>query len=178
MKIKMNMKDKDLEIKEASENDFNSIFEVYKNCEDFLSLGPESKASKKMVLSDMKISKEESGIYCCIYKNEKVIGIIDFIPKGYELDNKKAYISLIMIAQSNRKKGIGRKVIAVIENEILKNPEIREILTSVQENNKIAIYFWEELGYKIISGPEHRPDKTIVFHMQKEIERNRETMIK
>ena len=178
MKIKMNMKEKDLEIKKASENDFNSIFEVYKNCEDFLSLGPESKASKKMVLSDMKISKEQSGIYCCIYKNEKVIGIIDFIPKGYELDNRKAYISLIMIAQSNRKKGIGRKVMAIIENEILKNPEIRKILTSVQENNKIAIYFWEKLGYKIISGPEHRPDKTIVSHMQKEIERNRETMIK
>ena len=43
----MNMKDKNLEIKEASENDLDSIFEVYKICEDFLSLGPESKASKK-----------------------------------------------------------------------------------------------------------------------------------
>ena len=54
-------------IQKVDRKDINSIYNVYKNCEDFLSLGPVPVASKQMILDDFKISEDEGGIYCGIF---------------------------------------------------------------------------------------------------------------
>ena len=39
-----------VEIRPITENDLEEVFEVYRQCEDFLALGPKPKASMAMVL--------------------------------------------------------------------------------------------------------------------------------
>lgn len=157
-------------IQKVDRSSIDSIYNVYKNCEDFLSLGPVSTASKQMILDDFKISEGEGGNYCGIFFKERMIGIIDFILSGFEGDPSHAYLSLLMISANFRKKGIGYDVVKTVENEIIKNHNIRSILVSVQINNKQAIAFWEKMGYIIVSGPQVMPDTTITLKLQKDIQ--------
>lgn len=146
------------------------VLAVYQQCEDFLSLGPIQKASMDMVKADFDHSKEESGLFCGIFDlKENLVGIVDFVPNMFEGNPDKAFISLIMIAKSHRNKGLGRKVIEAVENKIREDQQVKVILSAVQTNNERAIHFWEDCGYTIISGPEPRPDKTVVYQLRKNL---------
>jgi len=166
----MILRDHDLEIRPISDNDIQSIFEVYQACEDFLSLGPEPKASLKMVKADLDISREENGIFCGIFdKENKMIGIIDFVPKLYDDKRELAFLMLLMIAKPYRNHGIGARVVRLVEEQIKKDEMITYIYSGVQVNNQQAIKFWGRMGYEIYSGPKLLPDKTTVYHLRKKV---------
>jgi ribosomal protein S18 acetylase RimI-like enzyme len=164
------IKGKRLEIKPITENDLAAVLAVYRQCEDFLALGPEPHASLEMVLGDLEISQTEGGSYCGIHDPQgKMIGIIDFVPQGFEGNPHHAFISLLMIAPPFRRQGLGREVVNMVEGETMKNAQVEVIFSAVQENNPAAIRFWQNNGYQITSGPELRPDQTTVFHLRKDI---------
>ncbi|NJD03430.1 MAG: GNAT family N-acetyltransferase [Ruminiclostridium sp.] len=156
-------------IKDVDGNDINAIFEVYKQCEDFLSLGPASFASRQMIYNDFKLSKEEGGTFCGIFLNGKMIGVVDFVSGNYDGNPENAYLALLMISAGHRRNGIGSEVVNAVETEILKNRNIKFICAGVQTNNKPAIAFWLKMGYKIVGDPELMPDTTIVFHLKKDV---------
>lgn len=62
-------------VKDIDVNEIDSILQVYKQCEDFLSLGPMPNASRQMVLDDLGLSKEEGDIFCGIYIDDEMIGV-------------------------------------------------------------------------------------------------------
>jgi len=154
-------------IKDVDEKDTDTVFEVYKQCEDFLSLGPVPSASKQMIYNDFKLSKEEGGTFCGIFFNGKMIGVIDFVPGNYDGNPENAYLTLLMISAGHRRNGIGREVVSAVEKQIFKNRNIKCICAGVQTNNKPAIAFWLKMGYKIVGGPKLMPDTTIVYRLKK-----------
>jgi len=156
-------------IKDVAERDIDGILNVYRNCEDFLSLGPVSCASEQMVLEDLKHSREEGGIYCGVYSNGEMIGVVDFVPNNYKRVPNQAYISLLMIAMQHRRQGLGKQIVRAVEDEIIKNKQIERILSGVQINNLSAINFWFSAGYKIIAGPALMPDSTTCYQLEKRI---------
>lgn len=159
-----------LEIHPISERDLEAVLEVYRQCEDFLALGPVPVASMQMVLKDIEISRGEGGIFCGICQPDgEMIGIIDYVPGDYEGDPQAAYLSLLMIAAPYRNQGLGNAIVGAIEDEIRKNPQVRKILAGVQVNNPLAVRFWQREGYRIVSGPRRMPDQTTVFGLEKEI---------
>ncbi len=158
-------------IQKVDKEEVESIYNVYKNCEDFLSLGPISTATKEMVLDDLRLSEKEGGLFCGIFLEGEMVGIIDFVLSGYKDNPNHAYLSLLMISSNYRRKGIGMDVVKAVEREILKSKTIQSIFAGVQINNKHAIAFWEKMGYKIISGPQLMPDTTITYKLQKDITR-------
>jgi ribosomal protein S18 acetylase RimI-like enzyme len=158
------------EIHPISQDDLDAVLNVYKQCEDFLALGPVATASMEMVLKDIELSKSEGGIFCGIYTEKgEMVGIIDYVPSYYKGDPATAYLELLLIAQPLRNQGIGNAVVDMIENEIRGNPAVTTILAGVQVNNPEGIRFWQRHGYRIISGPELMPDQTTAFGLQKEI---------
>lgn len=159
-------------IKDVSEKDIHSILKVYKKCEDFLSLGPVPYASEQMVLDDLKHSEEEGGIFCGIYRNDEMIGVIDFVLNNFHGKPNDAFISLLMIAVDYRGNGLGKEIVKAVETEILKNKDIESIFLGVQINNLSAINFWMNRGYKIIAGPELLPDSTTCYQLKKIIYHN------
>lgn len=157
-------------ITRISQSDATEILDVYRQCEDFLSLGPQSTATMEMVLKDLETSQNENGSFCGIFNmSGKMIGIVDYIPRNYDDNPTTADIALLMIAAPHRKTGIGKAVIETIENEIRKDPVITKIVSGVQVNNPQAIRFWKERGFRIVSEPKLRPDQTIVFDLQKDL---------
>jgi ribosomal protein S18 acetylase RimI-like enzyme len=162
--------DGNLEIEPINESSLRQVLQVYRDCEDFLARGPAPKATREMVRADLEESTREHGKYCGIYNsNGRMIGIVDYVSKGFEGNLKQAYISLIMIAARERGKGYGKMVITDIEKRIRADKRVTVIAIAVQTNNKEAIIFWKKMGYRIVSQPEHRPDRTTVFRLQKDI---------
>jgi len=155
-------------VKPVGERDAAAILEVYRQCEDFLSLGPAPNASMDMVRADLEHSRSVGGIYCGIYAATGcMVGAVDYVPQMTGADSDKAFLNLLMIAKAYRSKGIGRQVVELVEEEITKNKSIKQIHSGVQVNNPGAIRFWKSMAYEIRSGPELLPDGTTVYHLAK-----------
>ena len=156
-------------IRSVDENSAEALLEVYRQCEDFLSLGPVPKASMAMVLEDLKHSREMSGDFCGIYIGEELAGVVDFVTDGFEGEPGVAFLSLLMIAGKHRGTGLGCKVVEAVEAEILREGCVRTIFSGVQANNGSAIHFWLRRGYRITGGLELMPDLTICYSLRKDI---------
>lgn len=160
-----------LTIRPITDEDLDETLAVYRQCEDFLALGPVPTASMEMVRKDIELSREEGGIYCGIYTQDgSMIGVLDYIPHGFAGNPQDAFLSLLMIAAPFRKRGIGKAVVEALEREIRKDKRVSAVLAEVQVNNPEAIQFWQRGGYRIVGGPELMPDQTTVFHLRKDLD--------
>jgi ribosomal protein S18 acetylase RimI-like enzyme len=159
-----------LEICHVRQDDLEAVLAVYRQCEDFLALGPVATASMQMVLKDITISKGEGGVYCTIHTaGGKMIGVVDYVPNNYEGNSHTAYLSLLMIAAPWRNQGLGQIVLEAVEHEIRKDAQVTEFLLGVQVNNPQALRFWQRNGFRIVSGPKLHPDQTTAYDMQKDL---------
>ena len=148
-------------------HDMEAALEVYRQCEDFLALGPNPHASLAMVEADLQLSRESGGIFCGIYDmSGSMVGVVDFIPENFEGNPLIAFIELLMIAARSRRKGLGSKIVSLIEAKVAE-VNVEGIQAGVQVNNPAALSFWKSLGYQIISGPTLQEDGTTVFQLNK-----------
>lgn len=147
------------------------ILDVYRQCEDFLSLGPVSQASLAMVEADLDLSHREGGVFCGIFEpsGKDMLGIVDFVPFGYEGDPGLAFLSLLMIAAPFRGHGLGEAVVQAVEERIIQNTRIKAIRSGVQVNNPSAIRFWQRMGYEIISSAQTMEDGTVTYQLNKPV---------
>jgi ribosomal protein S18 acetylase RimI-like enzyme len=165
----MAMGDESLEIRPITDNELDDLLEVYRQCEDFLSLGPAPKASRAMILKDIETSRNDRGVFCGVYVSDRdLIGIVDFTPGGFDGAAHIAFISLLMIVPRLRNRGIGTRIVELVENRIRTSGRVCEIRTAVQLNNPAALRFWQRNNYRIFGEPELRPDQTAVSYLRKE----------
>jgi ribosomal protein S18 acetylase RimI-like enzyme len=165
----MLIRDDFFEVRTITQGDLSAVLDVYRQCEDFLALGPKPTASMNMVLKDIGISQRECGVFCGVYSAEiGMIGVVDFVPNKFEGDPHIAFLSLLMIAPPFRKQGIGTTIVKLIENEIKKDAQVTAILSAVQVNNPQALQFFKKNGYRIVGEPELQPDQTTTFRLQKD----------
>ena len=153
----------------VGEEHAEAILAVYRQCEDFLALGPVATASLEMVREDLRHSREMGGQFCGIYLGGELAGVVDFVPDGFEGERGAAFLSLLMIAQKHRGGGLGRAVVRAVEAEMLKNPQVCVIRSGVQVNNAPAIRFWQAMGYGVDGGPELLPDRTVCYSLRKDV---------
>ena len=158
-----------IELRRVSSSDAGEILKVYRECEDFLALGPEPKASLKMVLADIRESEQEGGIFCGIFVDGDMVGVVDFVPKCFQGSPDVAFFGLVMIAKSSRNKGLGTRVVSTVESCVREDPQVQRIRTAAQISNPRSIVFWRRSGYEIVSKPERQPDGTTTIYMEKEL---------
>jgi len=171
MKTKIQLPDLYFEIHPVTHADLSATLHVYKQCEDFLALGPVAVASMDMVLKDIEMSENEGGIFCGIYKADgEMIGVIDYVPNHYKGEPSQAFLELLMIAAPHRDQGVGKAVVEAVEAEIRKGEKVSAIFSGVQVNNPQAIKFWQRNGYRIISRPTLFPDQTTAFGLRKDFD--------
>jgi ribosomal protein S18 acetylase RimI-like enzyme len=146
-----------------------ALLEVYRQCEDFLALGPQPHASPEMVQADLDLSQNSGGLFYGIYlcPSDEMIGVADYIPSGFEGNRQHAFIELLMIGQPFRSHGLGNRIVAELEEIIRKDPLITAIRLGCQINNSGGIRFWQRCGYRIIGPAEHFPDQTSGYPFEK-----------
>jgi ribosomal protein S18 acetylase RimI-like enzyme len=156
---------------EQSEAELARVLAVYRQCEDFLALGPVATASAEMVAADLALSRQEGGTFCAIEAMEsgEMVGVVDFVCAGFESDPELAFLSLLIIAAPHRNRGLGAAVVRGVEDAIRRDGRVRAIRSGVQVNNPDGIRFWQRMGYKIISGAEPQVDGTVAFRLWKKI---------
>ncbi len=159
---------KAIQIKPIDEENTGEVLEVYRQCEDFLALGPTPKASMEMVLEDLRHSDEMGSLFCGIFVNGELAGIVDYVPNRYEGSNGTAFLSLLMIAKQWRGAGLGGRVVEAVEQE-MRRCGAHTVQSGVQANNPSAIRFWHRMGYRITGGPDLMPDSTVCYSLEKKL---------
>ena len=158
----------DLVIKPYREDDIPAILEVYRQCEDFLSLGHVPKASLEMVRKDIAQADNENGMFCVISDGRgQIIGVMDFAPQRG--DPGTSFLALLMIAKPFRRYGYGETIMAAFEKHLVDVYQSKLLKAGVMVNNPLAIKFWERMGFTIDRTPEPRPDGTTIYRMSKNI---------
>jgi len=164
----MLIRDDVVEIRAVDEAAVDDLFIVYKECEDFLALGPVAAASLEMVRADREMSTTMGGQFCGIYPTDgPMIGVVDFVPNNFRGQAGTAYIALLMLRLSFRRRGLGSRVLALVERQVRKDPRVDRIRIGAQVNNPSAIQFWQNRGFRIYSGPELLADQTTVYRLEK-----------
>jgi ribosomal protein S18 acetylase RimI-like enzyme len=155
----------------GTEEELKAVLNVYRQCEDFLALGPVAVASMDMVRADLDLSRNEGCTYCLIRAaaSGEVLGIIDFSTGGFQGDPEVADLSLLMISAPHRRKRLGEAVVRAVEEQIRGDGRARGIESGVQVNNPDGIRFWQRMGYQIVSGPRDMPDGTTAYRLWKDI---------
>lgn len=156
-------------IRPVKPDDLAAVLEVYRQCEDFLALGPQPHASVEMVNADLEHSRLEGGIFCGVFAGSPpgMVGIIDYLRCGFEGAADTAFLSLLMIGAPYRHLGLGALIVKQVEDEIWQDPQITAICSGVQVNNPLAIRFWQSRGYAISGPPQTFADQTTAFPLRK-----------
>jgi RimJ/RimL family protein N-acetyltransferase len=161
---------KSCEIRPVGSDSREMVLGVYRACENFLALGPQPNADMAMVLKDLEWSQQHGGLFCGIHDaTGRMIGVVDFVPSGFEGQPQVAFFSLIMVVPSARRRGVGTEAVGLIERELRRDPLVAMIRSAVQVNNPEAQWFWLKRGYKIVGGPEARLDGTTVLNLHKDL---------
>ena len=155
----------------GTQADLMAVLEVYRQCEDFLALGPVPTASLEMVQADLAHSRADGGTFCLICRpvSGEVMGILDYVTAGFEGDPHLAFLALLMISAPCRGKGLGAAVVQAFEQIVRADGRARAIESGVQVNNPQAIRFWQRMGYAIVSDPIDYPDGTTAYRLWKSL---------
>ena len=97
-------------------------------------------------IEDAKI--ENYALYV-VEKNQRIIGLFDLY-EGYP-DSQTAWISLLLLDIESRGAGIGKKLLSMIADEYRKGG-FDSLGLAVSMNNRIALKFWVNHGFKEILG--------------------------
>ena len=147
-----------------------AVLEVYRQCEDFLAIGPQPHASPEMVLADLQLSQSLGSLFYGIYlPSGEMAGVVDYLPSGFEGNPQHAFIELLMIARPFRSLGLGRRVVADLEAEVHKVHGVTAMRLGCQVNNFDGMRFWKRCGYRIIRAPKLFPDQTVGCLMEKQV---------
>ena len=154
----------------VTEADLPALLALYRQCEDFLALGPVATASLEMVQADVALTRPQGGVYGGIYipptppDTEWVLaGVLDVFP-NYGGEAGCAELELLMLGAPYRGQGLGAAVVEWLLTQgapelwgasNLQPPPslpIRRWISGVQANNPGAIRFWQRMGFRI-TGP-------------------------
>jgi len=155
------------ELRIVDEKDLVELLALYRRCEDFLALGPQPRASEKMVLADLAQSREYNGIFYGIYIAGQLCGVLDLTASGWQGREDTAYINLLMIARDAPGQGLGSRVLADTEQRLAQQG-IARICAGVQVNNPAALRFWQAHGFQITSHPHLQLDGTTTVDIEKQ----------
>jgi GNAT superfamily N-acetyltransferase len=147
--------------------DLGPTLGVYRQCEDFLALGPQPKASAEMVLADLAHSRQVGGVYCGLWDARGLqIGVLDYIPLP---GTDTAALELLVVARPHRGRGYGTEVLTALEEHLTRTCGTLTLESGVQVNNPTALRFWRARGFQIGTVRRAMPDGTTTYAMSKQL---------
>ncbi len=155
-----------MNIRLISDSDMPALLEVYRQCEDFLALGPVATASLEMVAADRELSRSQDGEFYGLFdENGCLMGVLDFIRDNYRGEKGCAYLELLMISLPYRSRGLGEAAFRWMVAE-LRRAGIPRLLAGVQVNTPKAVRFWQRMGFRITSEAKLLPDGTTCYDLE------------
>ena len=150
-----------MRITPLADADLPAVLEVYRQCEDFLALGPQPRASAAMVAADLAHSRAAGGEFCGLWdESGRLVGVLDLLRTGFAGDPQCGFIELLMVAAPWRSAGLGAAATAWALAQMRAGGAARAA-TAVQVNNPAALRFWLRQGFTLAGPPQPQPDGTV-----------------
>ncbi len=142
-------------IKALSETDAELILPVYLNSADYLDVQTPDEPSIEMVRSDMALAAENNSVTCGIFRRDAAqpIGVISFVPHSFRGQRDYAWLSSLMIQESNRLDGYGTEAYRAVEDFIFSDPAVTRIGTLLIPQFDSSLRFAEKMGFERAGGP-------------------------
>jgi ribosomal protein S18 acetylase RimI-like enzyme len=131
--------------------DDSNILDVFKLCKnnkkyyEYLQEQPTIDGVKSIITELPPNTSLENKYFVGIYKNKKMVAILDLIDGYPTKDN--AFIGLFMMNKDLQCKGIGKKIIIELL-DFLKSKKYVSCELGVIETNVEAVSFWSKLGFE------------------------------
>lgn len=153
-------------ISRYNENDFEAIVDLISRFQDYVSsvdslkeLRPftskkEAKAYAKQALKDASKMK---GVLCVANYHDQIVGFVQGVIQRHHgrvlhnLSHKKSldgWIGLLFVEPKYQGKGIGKALLEAIKSYFKEN-KCKTIRLFVMKDNKLAVHFYQKLGFKI-----------------------------
>ena len=144
-----------LTIKEISEGDAEVILPVYEGSADYLETQTPDEPSIDLVREDMALAAQHGSVFCGIFRRDtaRPIGVISFVPHSFRGQRDYAWLSLLMIQESDRLEGYGTEAYRAVEDSIFNDPEVKRIGTLLIPQFDASLRFAEKLGFEQAGGP-------------------------
>lgn len=157
------------EILPAGAERTDELLALYRRCEDFLALNPLApSADAAMIQRDLTTTAAEGGYYCAVQApGGELLGVVDFIPRGFQEQPQQAFLELLMLPADRRGQGLGARVLACVEDALRIDPQVTALLAGCQVNNPRGLRFWLRQGFEMITEAETQPDGTVCVLLRK-----------
>jgi ribosomal protein S18 acetylase RimI-like enzyme len=158
---------------EVKDNNYDDIFNLYKNNEEFAKISANYPVTMDCVIEDIKAippSVDSSNKhYLSIYDNKELVGVLDIINNFSYQDknnNDAIWLGLLEIDVKKHNKGLGSLIISILF-EVFKENNKSIIQLGVIKENTNALNFWKKVGFKVFK--ETNNGESDLYLMEKEI---------
>ena len=145
--------------RKLTSNDLDEMLKLCLSNQDYYEYCPPM-VSKNSLIQDMKALPSNKTMndkyYVGFFEDQQLIAILDYIV-NYP-DDRCDWIGFLMVNKEDHRKKIGTKIV-----EMIKNQTNKTIKLGIVQDNKIAIKFWESLGFKHIDTSNH----ILIYHYHK-----------
>jgi RimJ/RimL family protein N-acetyltransferase len=144
-----------LVIKLLTEADAVAVLRVYERAADFLELQTPEPPSLELVRSDMAATASQAGVFAGVFKRAsgELMGIVSFVPGNFRGQRDYAFVSLIMLRESDRGQGFGSEAYRAVEDFIFGDPLVTRIGTLLLPQHAPSLKFAEKIGFERAGGP-------------------------
>ena len=142
-------------IKVLGDADAETVVPVYLDAADYLDTQTPDEPSIEMVRSDLALAAENNSVYCGILRRDtgRPIGVISFVPHSFRGQRDYAWLSLLMIQESDRLEGYGTEAYQAVEDDLFSDPEVKRIGTLLIPQFDASLRFAEKMGFERVGGP-------------------------
>jgi RimJ/RimL family protein N-acetyltransferase len=144
-----------LVMREVSEVDAETILPVYEGSADYVDTQTPDEPSSEMVRSDLALAAQNNSVTCGIFRRDsgQPIGLISFIAHSFRGQRDYAWLSSLMIQESDRLAGYGTEAYRAVESLIFSDPAVTRIGTLLIPQFDASLRFAEKLGFERAGGP-------------------------
>jgi RimJ/RimL family protein N-acetyltransferase len=101
--------------------------------------------------------------------SDELIGVV-YLARAYPRPDV-LWVSFLLIAEDQQRRGYGREVVAALETWVETMPEISAIGLAVDPNNEPCLAFWRALGYRPRDWSRSRPSDDATVGLVKRLKR-------
>ena len=140
---------------------YPALVDIYRECRETLPAGTREPIDILMVMEDIRRSQEAGRSFCGIYlpEGQAPVGVVDYVPFGFDGDPAVGGIHVIMVRPEGRRKGVAAEAVSALEQMLFASQEIDAICVKVRVNSTGAFSFWEGLGYQRHQGTQPLSDE-------------------
>src|SRR3972149_1894368 len=109
--------------------DAAAVLKVYEQSQDFVGWEPPGPPSIERVRADIQSAQERGSLFVGLFDqgSGELIGVADFVAKDFRGQADYAWLTALVIRDTDRRKGYGREAYRAIEQFIFDDPAVKRI---------------------------------------------------